>query len=370
MRIALVTGLHGSARQEAVNDLLAAVPRAIAVHHDMRDIGEGAVHRVVRDRSSPAESEQVDLDHVCASCTLREDLIPFLLRAAAGGRHDLCVVESWDGVEPRSIAESIAEQEELRLATVATAVDVDRLTTDLGCHDDLSDRRLDIAQDDTRTVAEVLGRQIEYPNVIVLRGARTARTHRQAQALIRQLNPAAAIAGSGTDLRDFLDAEFDPRAAHARTNPAWAQYAGHPEELGVITTAWTRTRPFHPERLAEALERIVGMILRGRGRFWLASQPDVLLVWDSHQDLLMVENGGPWMAALPDAAMDLVAPARRASALLDWNPRVGDRRQHLAFTGIGMDTGALLSLLESCLVTADEADQEFLNDPFAEFSER
>ena len=367
MRIALVTGLHRSARQEAVNDLLAAVPRAIAVHHDMRDIGEGAVHRVVRDRSGPAESEQVDLDHACASCTLREDLIPFLLRTAAGGRHDLCVVESWDGVEPRSIAESISEQRELHLAIVATAVDVDRLTADLGCHDDLRDRRLDIAQDDSRTVAEVLGRQIEYPNVIVLRGART---HGHAHPLIRQLNPAAAVVPSGADLRGFLDAEFDPQAAHARTNPAWAQYSGHSEELGVSTMTWTRIRPFHPERLAEALERIVDMSLRGRGRFWLASQPDVLLVWDSHHDLLMVENGGPWMAALPDAAMDLVAPARRSSVLLDWDPQVGDRRQHLAFTGIDMDAGALLSLLESCLITADETDQDFLNDPFAEFSER
>lgn len=369
MRIALVTGLHATARRQAVNDLLAAVPRSIAVHHDMEDIGEGAVHRVVRDRAGPAESEQVNLDHACASCTLREDLIPFLLSTADADRHDLCVVESWDGVEPRLIAESIAAQEGLHLATVATAVDVARATADLGSNDDLSDRGLDIAQDDSRTVAEVLNRQVEYPSVIVLHGAGN---DRHARALLHQLNPAAAVVRSGSDLRGFLNGRFTPESAHARINPAWAQYTEHAEEQGVSSVTWTRTRPMHPERISEALEEIVAVSLRGRGRFWVASQPDTVLVWDSHQDLLMVENGGPWMAALPDAAMDVVSPARRSSALLDWDPVVGDRRQHLCFTGVGMDTGALLSLLESCLVTEAEAeaDQGFHNDPFAEFSER
>ena len=100
MRIALVTGLHATARRQAVNELLATVPRSIAVHHDLEDIGDGAVHRVVRDCTGPAESEQVNLDHACASCTLREDLIPFLLRTADADRHDLCVVESWTEWSP------------------------------------------------------------------------------------------------------------------------------------------------------------------------------------------------------------------------------------------------------------------------------
>ncbi|WP_017589684.1 CobW family GTP-binding protein [Nocardiopsis ganjiahuensis] len=367
MRIALVAGLHATARRRAVNDLLAAVPRSIAVHHDMRDIGDGAVHRVVSDRSGPAENEQVDLDHACASCTLREDLIPFLLRTADADRHDLCVVESWDGVDPRLIAESIAAQEELRLATVTTAVDTAHLTADLGCDEDLAERELDIAQDDTRTVAEVLNRQVEYPNVIVLHGAGP---DRHARSLLRQLNPDAAIVRTGADLRRFLDGRFDPASAHARTNPAWARYTDHPEEEGVSTVAWTRTRPLHPERFSEALEEIVAMSLRGRGRFWLASQPDTLLVWDSHQNLLMVENGGPWMAALPEAALELVSPARRSSALLDWDAAAGDRRQHLSFTGVGMDAESLLSLLDSCLVTETEEGRTFHDDPFAEFSER
>lgn len=366
MRIALVTGLHGLARYEAVQALLSATPRSLAVHHDLAHIGQGTVYRLVRDASGARDREQVHIEHACASCTLREDLIPFLLGVATAGRHDLAVVEAWNSVEPRLIAESIAAQEELHLAAVVTGVDTARLTADLGTHDDLADRGLDLGRDDPRTVAEVLTRQLEYPGLITLRGEPTPHAH----ALLTQLNPEAPVVPASAAAEGRLDAGFDTEAAYARLNPAWAHYTDRPEDHGVSTVVWTRTRPLHPGRLAEALEDLSSLSLRGRGRFWLASQPDNLMVWDSHQDLLMVDNGGPWLDALPEAAMDLVAPARRAAALRDWDPEVGDRRQHLAFTGVGMDARALVELLDSCLVTEDEAGQGFANDPFPAFSDR
>lgn len=366
MRIALVTGLHGLARHETVQALLSA-PRSLAVHHDLARIGQGSVHRLTQDTDGTHERGRVHLDHACASCTLREDLIPFLLRTAAAGHHDLCVVEAWNSVEPQPIAEAIAAQEELHLAAVITAVDASRLTADLGSHDELADRGLDLAQDDHRTVTEVLTRQIEYPGRITVRGEPTS----HARALLAQLNPVAETVTTDAAADGWFGAEFDTGTAHARLNPAWAHYTGHADEHGVSTVVWDRTRPMHPERLADALEEIAARTLRGRGRFWLASKPDNLMLWESHQDLLMVENGGPWLNSLPSAALDLVGPARRDAAHRDWRPDTGDRRQHLAFTGVGLDALALVELLDSCLVTDDEADQhEFHNDPFATFTER
>jgi len=366
MRVAVVTGLHRSARRRSVDAWLAATPGSVAVHHDMERIGEGVVHRVVRDGSGPTERREVDLVHTCASCTLREDLVPLLLRMAAEGAHDLCVVESWDGVEPRLVAETIAAEGALTLAAVVAVVDAELLVEDLTCDDDLRARGLDIARDDERTVSEVLVRQVEYPTAIVLHGAEDGDA---ARALLEQLNPAAVVLPAGSGPAGLASGRFDTRAAHARVNPAWAQY-GERAEGSVRTVTWTRQRPLHPQRLADALEEVLSGTVRGRGRFWLASQPDNLLVWDSQGDLLMVENGGPWLASLPDAAMDLVADARRASALLDWAPGVGDRRQHLAFTGIGLDADRLVSLLDACLVVDGEDDQGLQSDPFSEFSER
>ncbi|WP_017578108.1 CobW family GTP-binding protein [Nocardiopsis kunsanensis] len=366
MRIALVTGLHGLARHEAAQALLSTSPHSLAVHHDLARTGEGTVLRLTHGADGTHEREQVRLDHACASCTLREDLIPFLLRTAEAGHHDLVVVEAWNSVEPQLIAESIAARDELRLAAVVTAVDTARLTTDLSTHDDLTDRGLDIAQDDHRTVTEVLTRQIEYPGLLALRGEPTPHT----LALLAQLNPGAPAVPTHAAADGWSGTEFDTGAARARTEPAWAHYTDHPEEHGVSTVTWTRTRPLHPGRLARALEDLASVSLRGRGRFWLAGRPDNLMVWDSHQDLLLVDNGGPWLAALPGAALDLVSPERRAAALRDWDPEVGDRRQHLAFTGVDMDARALVELLDSCLATDEETGQGFRHDPFSALSER
>ncbi|MDE3722937.1 GTP-binding protein [Nocardiopsis sp. N85] len=369
MRVTLVVGMHRSARRHTVDALLAESDGSVVVHHDMSEIGEGTVRRLTRDGTGAVDEHEVDLVHACASCTVREDLIPFLLRTADEGAHDLCVVEAWDGVEPRLIAESIADEEALHLTAVIAAVRSEDLLDDLYCHDLLDDRELDIAQDDERSVTEVLSRQVEYASAITVHGADAEHGTDGIRALLEQLNPAAAVIGAGTGLAGFTRGAFDTEAAHARSNPAWAWY-GDRADGRVRTVTWTRTRPLHPERFADALERVVSLGSRGRGRFWLAGRPDDLLVWESYGDLLMVEHGGPWLAALPEAALELVPEARRVRARLDWNPEIGDRRQHLAFTGVDMEVDELIGLLDSCLVTDEESGQEFLTDPFAEFSER
>jgi len=361
LRVAVVCGLHANARERAVDALLAAVPGSVAVYHDLGRIGEGTVHRLTRDRGGPVEDVRVHLDHPCVSCTLREDLVPALLRIAERGEHTLCVVETWEGVDPRQVCEAVEARPELRLSAVAAAVDAERLLPDLSGHDDLLDRGLD-APGDERAVAEVLAHQIEYPTALVLHGAR----HREeARALLEQLNPAAVVVASGGALADLAHGRFDTGTAAQRLNPAWAQYADRVDGR-VSTVTWTRKRPLHPARLHEALEGIVASGLRGRGRIWLAGRSDTLLVWNAYNDALLLESAGPWLGSLPEAAVEMVPETRRVSALLDWDPVVGDRRQHLAFTGVDLDAARLVALLDACLLTDGEAGLPLRSDPFAD----
>ncbi len=97
------------------------------------------------------------------------------------------------------------------------------------------------------------------------------------------------------------------------------------------------------------------------GTFWLADRPDTLLAWDAAGGALCVENAGPWLASLPDAAWEMVPPMRRAAAALDWHPEHGDCCQHLVFTSPGLDRHGLEQLLESCLLT----DAEYAAGPEA-----
>jgi G3E family GTPase len=118
------------------------------------------------------------------------------------------------------------------------------------------------------------------------------------------------------------------------------------------------------------VDELVVESVRSRGRFWLATQPDHLLAWDAVAGIVSAENAGPWLVALPEAAWDLVSPARRLAATLDWDPERGDRVQHLVFTGPDLDVGRFHALLDSCLLT--EAEESAgpdawtgYDDPFA-----
>ncbi|WP_017537415.1 CobW family GTP-binding protein [Nocardiopsis halophila] len=362
-RVVLVAGLHAEARRRAVDRLLEAEPGALAVHHDLGRIGSGEVHRVLRDRWGTVERARVDLVHSCMSCTLRVDLVPLLCGLAERGEHRLYVVESWDGVDPRSVAEALTATLVddrpvtgwLHLAGVATAVDADRLIADLATTEEVDERGLAVAEEDERTVAEVLARQVEYPTCLVLDGDVPAAERERCSAVLLQLNPAALVVPPEREaLSAVAEGGFDAAAAAARQDPGAVQPPDHCEAGEVRTLTWRRSRPLHPERLHRALDDLVPAALRSRGRFWLASHPDTMLAWDAAGAALAVESHGPWLAALPDAAWEMVSEQRRAAAALDWCTEHGDRCQCLTFTGVGLDTRRLTEVLDSCLLTDEE----------------
>ncbi|MGP3952108.1 GTP-binding protein [Streptomyces sp. 7N604] len=356
--MALVAGLHADARRAAVEGLLRTVPGSVALHHDLATAGEGTVLRTVRDSGGVFGTGEAPLINDCACCALREDLVPELERLADGGLCRLAVVELWDSVEPKAMAEVVAalSGEALELTGVITVVDPSLLVPYLSCGDDLAEAGLAAAASDRRTVADTWARQLEYPPVLAIAPPEGGEEPDPADlALLSQLHPTARQVPTGTGALAAAALEgFDVEAAASRLHPACAQLPQEAEEHGVTTTVWHRTRPFHPERLYAALEDLTCAAARSRGRFWLADRPDTLLSWDAAGGALCVENAGPWLAALPDAAWEMVPPVRRAAAALDWDPEHGDRAQHLVFTSPGLDREGLLELLESCLLTDAE----------------
>ncbi|MET8677239.1 GTP-binding protein [Streptomyces sp. NPDC004647] len=364
--VVLVGGLHSDARATAVERLLHLVPGSVALHHDLATAAEGTVRRTVRDSGGVLGTGEAPLVNDCACCALREDLVPELERLAGSGLCRLAVVELWDSVEPKAMAEVVAalSGEVLELTGVITVVDPALLVPYLSCGDDLAEVGLAAAASDQRTVADTWARQLEYAPVLAIapahgdvdgNGDGDGEPDPADLALLGQLHPTArqVPVGSG-ELAAAAFAGFDAEAAAARQHPACALLPQEAEGHGVTTAVWHRTRPFHPERLYAALEDLTCAAARSRGRFWLADRPDTLLSWDAAGGALCVENAGPWLAALPDAAWELVPPMRRAAAALDWEPEHGDRAQHLVFTSPGLDRDALLELLESCLLTDAE----------------
>ncbi|MFJ2576951.1 CobW family GTP-binding protein [Kitasatospora aureofaciens] len=358
--VVVVAGLHADERRCAVNELTAAAVDAVVLRHDLRDASLGVVHRELRDAGGVFDRADVPLANDCPCCALREDLLPRLLRIADEGRHGLAVVELWGGSDPHPAVEVIAGGEvdgrhlddAVELAGVVTAVDPDRLTGELSVSDDLVEHGEHTAAQDSRTRAEALAHQIEYATTLAVPHA-TA--HTPGLAMLRQLHPTARVVrlGTGALTRAALGG-FDVAAARDRVNPALALLPQEHDEGGVTTMVWERRRPLHPERLHEALELLVPAAQRSRGRFWLANRPELMLAWDAAGANLAVEECGPWLTSLPDAAWDLYPPARRAAAALDWHPTHGDRVQQLSFTAEGLDVDGITHLLDSCLLTDAE----------------
>lgn len=353
--VVIVGGLHSDARKEVVDRLLRTVPGSVAVHHDLATAPAGTVLRLVRDASGELSRGEAPLVNDCACCALREDLVRELERLAGSGMTQLAVVELWDSVEPRAMAEVVVAHGAgvLDLTGVITAVDPALVLPYLVNGDDLAEAGLAAAAADRRTVGDTWARQLEYASVLALVGGEGADA--EDRALLAQLHPTARqVSAASGELAQLAFAGFDVETAAAAQHPACALLPQEADEAGVATLVWRRHRPFHPERLYAALEDLCCAAARSRGRFWLADRPDTLLAWDAAGGALCVENAGPWLASLPDAAWEMVPPMRRAAASLDWHPEHGDCCQHLVFTSPGLDRHGLAGLLESCLLTDDE----------------
>ncbi|MEW1646327.1 GTP-binding protein [Streptomyces sp. NPDC091219] len=389
LSVAIVAGLHAEARRATVARLLHDVPGSVVLHHDLATATAGTVVRTVRDATGILDAGETPLVNDCACCALREDLVPELRRLARAGKVRLAVVELWDSVEPKAMAEVISAGG-LTVTGVITAVDPALLLPYLGNGDDLAAAGLAAAATDERTIADTFARQLEYAPVLAVLDSEEADD--EDRELLGQLHPtarqvpvrAADLPGGGDDHDDTPApapappptrpstphpnpappprgvlaraalAGFDVEAAAAAQHPACALLPVDADAHGVTTLVWHRRRPFHSERLYAALEDITCAAARSRGRFWLADKPDSLLHWDAAGGALCVESAGPWLASLPDAAWELVPPVRRAAAALDWHPEHGDCCQHLVFTSPGLDRDGLERLLESCLLTDAE----------------
>jgi G3E family GTPase len=362
--VVIVGGLHADARRATVDRLLTDVAGSVVLHHDLATAAAGTVVRTIRDAAGIQSAGEAPLVNDCACCALREDLVPELDRLRDTGVTRLAIVELWESVEPKAMAEVITSGGHT-VTGVITAVDPALVLPYLGNGDDLADTGLAAASTDQRTVADTFARQLEYAPVLAVTPSPEADD--EDRELLAQLHPTARQVpltegdGSGapspgapSPLAEAALAGFDVEAAAAAQHPACALLPTEADGHGVATLVWHRCRPFHPERLYQALEDITCAAARSRGRFWLADRPDTLLHWDAAGGALCVESAGPWLASLPDAAWEMVPPVRRAAAALDWHPEHGDCCQHLVFTSPGLDRDGLQSLLESCLLTDAE----------------
>ncbi|MGW0833902.1 GTP-binding protein [Streptomyces prunicolor] len=188
LSVAIVAGLHADARRATVARLLHDVPGSVVLHHDLATAAAGTVVRTIRDATGILDAGETPLVNDCACCALREDLVPELRRLAAAGQVTLAVVELWDSVEPKAMAEVITAGG-LTVTGVITAVDPALLLPYLANGDDLAETGLAAAATDQRTIADTFARQLEYAPVLAVLDSEESDD--EDRELLAQLHPTA-----------------------------------------------------------------------------------------------------------------------------------------------------------------------------------
>ncbi|WP_020673621.1 ribosome hibernation factor-recruiting GTPase MRF [Amycolatopsis nigrescens] len=367
--LTLISGLAPEAAGRLADLLRTGRPGTAVVHHDLRHVTSGVVRR--RIQLGPRDQlTALELAHGCVSCTLREDLLPLLRKLSSMPQVERIVVRLDEAMEPEPVSWAIRNvlvgdrpvTEDVDLKAVFTVVDCARWLTDVTGDDTLEERSLLASQEDERTVAQVALAQVEFADLLLLSGAATdawnaAKTcavlDRVAAGVPRIELSEMDAAGAGS-----LLAAVPPHSRRGEvTDPHGPLLRGQPPlhtDCGIALLTFTAQRPFHPERLHDAIDVLLEGVVRTRGRAWVASQPDVAFWVESAGGGLGIGHAGPWLDAPDGPAWAEVSPERRTLASLRWDPVFGDRAQELVVVTDQATPEEIEAALTGALLTDEE----------------
>lgn len=391
--VTVLSGFLGAGKTTVLNHVLHNKDgmRVAVIVNDMGEINVDAKLIEKEQTLSKTEERLVEMSNGCICCTLREDLLVEVGRLAREGRFDYLLIEGTGIAEPLPIAQTwLFEDPETgkslsdisAIDTMVTVVDCFNFFKDFSSMDTVVDREMTDDFQDQRTIVNLLTDQIEFANILLLNKTDLIRpeTLKLIEAALRKLNPGATIiktefgkvdpkAIMGTGMYDF---------EQAQQSAGWIQelnrdHVPETEEYGISSFVVRTHRPFHPERWWQYLNRdYPNYLIRAKGLFWVASQPDKAVNFSQAGGSLRIENAGVWWASMP-----LEQRIRYASYIEyqkeiegKWTKKWGDRMNELVFIGQIEDQAKSVQEIENCLLTETE-EQAFFSgadwiDPFEE----
>ncbi|MDF2417602.1 GTP-binding protein [Acinetobacter beijerinckii] len=386
--VTVLSGFLGAGKTTLLNHILNnREGRKIAVIvNDMSEVNiDAALVREGGAELSRTDEKLVEMSNGCICCTLREDLLIEVRRLAEDNRFDQLVIESTGISEPLPVAETFTFEDEngvslsefARLDTMATVVDAYNFLNDYSSLDSLTSRGESLGEDDERNVVDLLIDQIEFCDVIILNKVDLINSEEKEKlfGILHSLNPRAKIEISefgqvkldkilNTNLFDFNE------AAQA---PGWlkelrGEHTPETEEYGIGSFVYRARKPFHPQRFFDFVNSEWQGVIRSKGFFWLACNPEFAGSWSQAGAMARHGVAGYWWAAVPDEHWPEDQSSRDAIEK-SWDDLTGDARQEIVLIGMDMDQAALTAQFDACLLTDDEMalgakEWELFDNPF------
>ena len=371
--VTVLSGFLGAGKTTLLNHILNnREGRKIAVIvNDMSDVNIDAA--LVRDGGaelSRTDEKLVEMSNGCICCTLREDLLIEVRRLAQDQRFDQLVIESTGISEPLPVAETFTFEDEngvslnefARLDTMVTVVDAFNFLKDYSSIDSLQMRGESLGDEDQRNVVDLLIDQIEFCDVIILNKVDLINEDEKQKlfGILHSLNPRAKIEVSEfgqVNLDRVLNTNlFDFNAAAQA--PGWlkelrGEHTPETEEYGIQSFVYRARRPFHPQRFFDFINSEWKGVIRSKGFFWLASDPEFAGSWSQAGAMARHGVAGYWWAAVPDEHWP-EDPQSREAIQKNWNDQTGDARQEIVLIGMEMDQEDLIQRFDACLLDENE----------------
>lgn len=371
--VTVLSGFLGAGKTTLLNHILNnREGRKIAVIvNDMSDVNIDAA--LVRDGGaelSRTDEKLVEMSNGCICCTLREDLLIEVRRLAQDQRFDQLVIESTGISEPLPVAETFTFEDEngvslnefARLDTMVTVVDAFNFLKDYSSIDSLQMRGESLGEEDQRNVVDLLIDQIEFCDVIILNKVDLINEDEKQKlfGILHSLNPRAKIEVSEfgqVNLDRVLNTNlFDFNAAAQA--PGWlkelrGEHTPETEEYGIQSFVYRARRPFHPQRFFDFINSEWKGVIRSKGFFWLASDPEFAGSWSQAGAMARHGVAGYWWAAVPDEHWP-EDPQSREAIQKNWNDQTGDARQEIVLIGMEMDQEDLIQRFDACLLDENE----------------
>ena len=377
--VTVLSGFLGAGKTTLLNHILSNRDglKVAVIVNDMSEVNIDAA--LVRDGNaqlSRTEEQLVEMSNGCICCTLREDLLIEVTRLAKEKRFDYLLIESTGISEPMPVAETFTFEDEdgeslanvSEIDTMVTVVDAANFLKDFGSWDDLKDRKMALSEEDERNIVDLLVDQVEFANVIIVNKTDLVSPEQIGliKKIINQLNSSAIVLESTKSRVPLEKIVGTGRFKLAEAQELSSEWLAIPrgeeepetEEYGISNFVFRSDRPFHPQRIWDAIgdDMETGLfqhVLRSKGIAWIASRQDWAYNWSQAGCSVLLEPAGFWWASAPEDSWpeDEETIAEIKARMVN---EYGDRQQELVFIGQNLDQEHVTKVLKECLLTDEE----------------